>query len=578
VTLAQAIEGMDRLGQQLEKEYHETNTGHGAHVMRARDWYVTDFKASLIALSAGVGFVLLIACVNVANLLLVRAASRAREMAVRAALGAGRARLIVQSLSESLGLSLVGGVVGIGVALLALQALPVVMPERMSVVGVADLSPDWRVLLFAFGLSLLTGILFGVLPALQASRPRLADALGQGGRGAAGVRRGARLTLVIGEIALATLTLVGAGLVIRSFSRILATPLGFSADHRLTLRVIVAGPRYASGEARRLALAQIEQSLAGIPGVTHAGAIDLPPLSGLNSRQGMNIEGRSTSPEDPPTRMHPRVVTPGYYQAMGIDIVKGRAFTAQDDGRAEPVVIISETAARQFWPDVDPIGRRVSYGGEEIWRRVVGVARDVRHWGRATEINPMIYRPQAQVGTGALTFVLATNGDPGALAAAARARIAAVDPNLPLTSVRTLADVASRSVQAERAVMVLMSGFGALALLLAVIGIYGVMAQLVVVRVPEIGVRMTLGARPLDILRGLLFEGLWQAVAGLAIGLVAGVYLMKFAGKLLFNVRPWDPITLTGVGLLLIAAALAACLIPARRAMRIDPAAALRQG
>jgi predicted lysophospholipase L1 biosynthesis ABC-type transport system permease subunit len=242
-----------------------------------------------------------------------------------------------------------------------------------------------------------------------------------------------------------------------------------------------------------------------------------------------------------------------------------------------PVVIISEMAARQFWPGVDPIGRRVRYGGDETWRTVVGIARDVRHWGRRDPINPMIYRPQAQVGYGFLTFVISTSGDPELLGPVVRARVSAVDPNLPIVTLRTMDDVVARSFRADRSLMVLMTAFGVLALVLAVIGIYGVMSQVVLVRVPEIGVRMSLGARPVDILRGVLAEGVGQAAIGLAIGLLAGAWLMKFASTLLFEVQPWDPPTLAGVGVVLVTAALAACLIPARRAMRVDPVEALRQ-
>jgi putative ABC transport system permease protein len=578
VTVMQAVAAMDTLGRQLETEYPDTNDGHGAYVMPARDWYVQDSQASLIALTAAVGLVVLIVCVNVANLLLVRAASRQHETAIRAALGASRSRLVVQSLVESLGLSLVGGVCGLGVALVAIEALPAVMPERISVVALRDLTLDARVLAFAAGLAVLTSLIFGFLPAWQGSRPRLIDALGSGGRGPRSVRRAARLTLVVTEIALATLTLVGAGLVTRSFNRMLATPLGFSTDHRLTVRIGLTGARHQAADQRQHTFEQIEHSLATIPGVTRLGGIDLLPLGGQDSRRGVQIEGRERGPDDPPTRMHPRVVTPGYFDTMAIDVVKGRGFTSEDTSAAYPVVVINETSARQFWPGLDPIGRRIRFGGEEAWRTIVGIARDVRHWGRTAAVNPLVYRPLTQADTRAMTFVLGTDGDPASLASAARQRLAAVDSNVPLTRVLTMQQVADESVGSERALMIMMTAFGALALVLAVIGIYGVMAQLVVVRVPEIGVRMSLGARPVDIVRAVLGEGFWQAITGLAIGLGAGVYLMTFADALLFGVQPWDPVTLAAVSVLLLGAALAACVIPAARAVRVDPALVLRQG
>jgi putative ABC transport system permease protein len=307
------------------------------------------------------------------------------------------------------------------------------------------------------------------------------------------------------------------------------------------------------------------------------GAINLLPLGGGDSRIGMGFESRERVEGEPPTRMHPRIVTPGYFAAMGIPIVKGRAFAPEDHATAEPVVIVSEASVRRFWPGVDPIGQRVRFGGNEIvWRRIVGIAGDVKHWGLTREVNPMIYWPQAQAGSNSLTFVLKSNVEPESLATAVRSQVAAVDPKLPIGDLRSLGRVVSNSMRSERAQTILMGAFGLLGLLLAVIGIYGVMAQLVAVRVPEIGVRMTLGARPFDILRQLLTEGMWQTAVGLAIGLIAGVYLMKLATTLLFNVQPWDPATLSVVALILLIAALAACFIPARRAMKVDPVTALR--
>jgi predicted permease len=577
VSLEQAVDAMDRLGRDLEREYPDTNEGHGIHVMPARDKYVEPVETSLIALVAGVGLVLLIACANVANLLLTRATARRRELAVRAALGASRARLVTHSLGESLGLALAGGLAGVFVAVLGLRTLPVVMPERMSVVSLEDLTLNWRLLGFAFALSAATGLIFGALPALQASRPRAADALGDGGRGAPGVRRGARRVLVIAEVALAALTLVGAGLVVRSFSKMVAQPIGFSTDNRLTLRISVGGERYPTPGHRHLALDQIERELAAIPGVRRAGAIDLLPMSGENSRQGMEIEEREPQEGEPPTRMHPRVVTLGYFEAMEIALSRGRPFSAADRLGAEPVVIINETAARAYWPDVDPIGRRVRYGGEETWRRVVGIARDVRHWGRRELVQPMVYAPQAQDRRASLVFVLTAGEDPESLIPLVRTRVAAIDPNLALIRPRALDAIVAQSTRADRALAVLLSSLGALALLLAAVGIYGVMSHLVHARVPEIGLRMTLGARPADIVRGVLREGLSQALAGLAIGLTAGAYLMSFAASLLYEVQPWDAVTLFGASLVLLGAALAACLVPARRGMRVDPAQAMRQ-
>jgi putative ABC transport system permease protein len=580
VSFAQALDAMDRLGQELEAEYPQENRGHGAYVTLMRDVYVKPLRATLLVLFAAVGLVLLIACVNVANLLLARAAARRREMSVRSALGASRGRLIGQALVESVSLSFVGGIAGLVMGWVLLKALPAVMPERMSVVGLEELHLDVRVLLFSFALALLTGVLFGLLPALQASKPDMTDTLKEGGRGAAGIRRRARIALVVGEVTLAALTLVGAGLVVRSFSQTMAQPLGFDPSQRLTLGIAVPSARYKTPEERRAVLLDIERRFAALAGVRSVGAVNLLPLGGGDSRTGIGIENRERKPDDPPTRMHPRIVTPTYFSTVGIPIKQGRGFESTDDDRALPVVIVSETSARRFWPDGNPIGQRVQFGGDEVWRTVIGIAGDVRHWGLRRDVNPVLYWPQAQAMTSSLNFVLRSDVDPSTLTSAVRATVKAVDPNLPLASVRTFDDVVAESVRSERAQTLLLGAFGVLSLVLAVIGVYGVMAQLVTTRVHEIGVRMTLGARPFDILRGLMTEGLWQALAGLAIGLVAGSYIMRVGGlpeELLFHVQPWDPITLTAVGLILIVATLAACLIPARRAMRVDPVNALRQ-
>ena len=579
VSFAQALDAMDRLGQQLEAEYPQENRGHGAHVTLMSEVYVKPLRKTLFTLFASVALVLLIACVNVANLLLARAASRRREMSVRSALGASRGRLVRQTLVESVSLSVVGGVAGVALGWVLLQALPVVMPERMSVVGLDQIRLDSRVLLFSFGLVLLTGVLFGLLPALQASKPDMTDTLKEGGRGAAGIRRPARIALVVGEVTLAALTLVGAGLVVRSFSQTMAQPLGFDSSQRLTFSVAVPSARYKTAEERRAVLLDIERRLATVPGVGSVGAVNLLPLGGGDSRTGIGIENREGKPDDPPTRMHPRIVTPSYFSTAGIPIKQGRGFEPTDDDRALPVVIISETSARRFWPDGNPIGQRVQFGGDQIWRTVIGIAGDVRHWGLRREINPVLYWPQAQASTSSLNFVLRSDVDPGALTSTVRTTVAAVDPNLPLARVRTFDEVVAESVRSERAQTVLLASFGVLALVLAVIGVYGVMAQLVTTRVHEIGVRMTLGARPFDILRRLMTEGFWQALAGLALGLVAGSYLMRIGGlaeELLFQVPPWDPVTLSVVGAVLMVATLAACLVPARRAMRVDPVNALR--
>jgi putative ABC transport system permease protein len=577
VSLAQARDAMDRLAREIEAENPEINRGHSAWVTTMRDEYVGPVSTRLALLFGAVGLVLLIACVNVANLLLARAAGRRREMAVRTALGATRGRLVVQGLSESLTIGAAGGLLGLAVAFALVRTLPLILPDQMSVVSLTSLSIDARVFGFALLLAVITGVLAGWLPALTASRDDVGPAIREGGRGPGGIRRGARRALVIGEVALATLTLVGGGLVLRSFLATMAQAAGFATAGRLTVGVTLPNSNYPTADQRRAGLETIEERLAAIPGVRHAGAISILPLSGGDSRNGFNFEGRETKPDDPPTRMHPRAVTPGYFAAIGIPILRGRGFTPADSPSSEPVVIVSEASVRRFWPDSDPLQTRVRFNGEEVWRRVIGVAGDVRHWGLALATNPMLYRPQAQWGLSSLTFVLDSDVAPESLASAVRATISGFDARLPVADLETIDRVVARSVRSERAQTILMGAFGLLGLLLSAIGIYGVMAQLVTVRVPEIGIRMTLGARPGQVLRSLLGESLWQAAAGVLIGLVIGSYLMYLSREVLYLVAPWDAVTLVSVGALVLACALAATSVPARRAMRIDPVDALRQ-
>jgi putative ABC transport system permease protein len=576
VSIDQARDAMDRLGKEIEAEHSELNRGHSAWVTSMRDEAVGSTGKRLSVIFGAVGLVLLIACVNVANLLLARAARRRREMAVRTALGADRARLIRLSLAESLTLATAGGAAGIGFALVLVRLLPLILPSHISVVSVEALGLDWRVVGFAIALAVATGVIVGVLPAISVSQRSIASSIAEGGRSAPTVRTGVRRLLIVSEIALATLTLVGAALVLRSFGQVMSQPLGFAPEGRLTFGVSVPVTGYANSEARVAALARIEERLAALAGVKHVGGVNLLPLSGGDSRTGIGFEGRERRPDDPPTRMHPRIVTPDYFKAMDIRIVRGRGFTSADGNGNDPVVIVSEAAAAKFWPGGDPLNTRVTFSGTSIWRTVVGIAADVRHWGLTLPTNPMIYWPQAQAQSTFLTFVLATDLDPGSLTTAARAQVTAVDPNLPLAEVRSLDRVVADSTRTERAQTILMVVFGVLALALAMTGAYAVMAQLVTARTPEIGVRMTLGARPSDVLRQFVGEGLWQTVGGTALGIAAGVFLMTLGRDVLFGVEPWDATALVAAALAMTIAGLAACLVPARRAMRTDPVNALR--
>ena len=575
VTIEAARTDMDRVGALLQKEYPDTNRTHGVYVRPLGEDLARPVRSGLLMLFAAVAFVLLIACVNVANLLLARAASRRREMAVRAALGAARGRLAGQALTESVLLALAGGAAGLLVALFGIRVLRGLIPAGLPLAGVQHLGLDGRVLLFTCALSILTGLVFGLLPAWHIAREDANQSLKEGGRSPGNIRRRLRTGLVVGEIALASLLLVGAGLTLRSFQQLLNTDAGFEIAGRTIALVSLPGRKYADDQTRLAALSEVEQRFAAIPGVRAAGASSRLPLGNENSRMGVGIEGREPTP-DTPTRAHIRAVTTGFFEAMGITLVRGRRFDATDHEKSLPVAIVNHTMAERYWPGASPVGKRVRLGGTQEWREVVGVIADARNWGLDRPVNPEMYLPIRQLPWTTVFFVVTTDPGGPSPAPAMREALRSVDPDLPLSNVRTMEDVAGQSNGARQSTMILLSAFGALALILAAAGIYGVMAHLVTLRTGEIGVRMTLGARPADVLKHILREGAVQAIAGLAIGLGGAVLLMRSMRSLLFEIGPADPVTLIGVAVLLMSTTLVACWAPARRAMKIDPVEAMR--
>jgi putative ABC transport system permease protein len=574
-TLEHARTDMDRVGKLLEQQYPNTNRGHSGWAEPLDERLRTPVRRSLLLLLGAVVFVLLIACVNVANILLAKAAGRRREMAVRAAVGAGRRRLAGQMLTESVLLAALGGIAGLAVAWWGIALLRYLAPAGIPLVGLPHMGLDLRVMAFAAALSLATGMIFGFLPAWHLAGQDVNVSLKDGGRSPAGVRRGLRVALVVSEIALASLLLVAAGLTLRSFKTVLDLQPGFTRDGVLTAGVALPASRYPDNDARLAAFARLEAELRSLPGVTAVGATSHLPLGGRDSRRGVGIEGRPPTP-DAPTRAHPRSITPGYFQAMGITLREGRNFTDADSSTAPLVAIVNDTMARRYWPGTSPIGKRIRIASIEQWITVVGVIADVKHWGLELNVNPEMYFPEPQYVSFIMTFVLRSERDPVSLAAAVRDRVKTIDPDLPVSAVRTMEDVASASVAARRGGMVLIAVFAGLALVLAAAGIHGVMSHLVALRTSEMGIRMTLGASPGSIMGLILREGALQAVAGLAIGLTGGVLLMRTFSSVLFGIAPADPITLTVVGAGLFATAVAACLVPARRAMRVDPVNAVR--
>ena len=577
VTLERARADMDRVAGLLQRQYPEANRNHTAYVSPLRDELHAPVRNGLVGLLAAVAFVLLIACVNVANLLLAKAASRRREMAVRAALGAGRRRLAGQALTESVLLAIIGGLAGLAVAYAGIDLLRQITPAGLPILGISEVTLDLPVLLFTFALSIAAGLVFGLLPAWHLASQDVNESLKDGARSTGGPRRRLRGSLVVSEIALASLLLVSAGLTLRSFQALLRAETGFNQKNILTAFITLPDARYTNDASRVAAYEEIERRFARLPGVVSVGATSHLPLSDQDSRSGVVIEGRDPTP-DTPTRAHPRSVTPDYFKTMGIRLKAGRNFSVPDDSEAPFVVIVNETMAARYWPGASPLGKRVRLGTKgSRWREVVGIVTDTKDWGLDRRANPEMYLPQKQMVWTGLTYVVATTGDPAMLAGAVREQLREVDPDLPLSDVRTMEQVAARSVAARRGAMLLLAIFGGLALVLAAAGIYGVMAHVVAQRTAEIGVRMALGSTPGGVMRLILREGSANAAAGLAIGLAAGVAIMRLFSTALYGVRAGDPITLAGVALVLLATSLVACLVPACRAMRVDPVQALRK-
>ena len=575
VSFEQARGEMDRIGKDLEKTYPQLSAGHGAHVTRLADQITGPVERTLMVLMAAVGFILLIACINVTNLLLASAAGRRREMAVRAAIGAGRLRLVRQVIVECAVLALAGGALGVLLAVWSVQLLGAQLPAiARPDQGVVFSVP---VLVFTVVLCALAAIAAGALPAWHLVRDDPAESLKEGGRSPVSLRRGLRFGLIVAEVALTSLLLVGAGLTLRSFETVLSQPAGIATADRLTFRISLPGAIYRTPAAASQLMTELESRLAAEPQVTTVGAISLPPLTSHDGRQGVVIENREVSAGDGPTRAHPRIVTTNYTKAIGATIRIGRGFLPGDTAASMPVVIVNETMAKRYWPDASAIGQRVRFSDEEQWREVVGIIGDVKHWGLDAPVNPEIYIPMAQRASWAMTFIVHSGVDPVALVPIVRRHLRELDPNLPLFQVRTMEEIAAKSIERRQWTMTLLATFALLALMLAAAGIYGVMSHLVSLRTPEIGVRLTLGARPFSVLRQVLGEGLLQAAIGLTIGLVASLGVMRGLRTILFGIEPTDPKTLVSVGVSLMLVALLAVMIPAVRAMRVDPISVLRQ-
>ena len=573
-TVEQAGAELSGIARQLSTAYPDTNRVVGSSVVPLHEQAVGGMRPALVLLLAGVGFVLLMACVNLANLLLARSSVRQREMAVRSALGAERRRLISQTLVETVLLSAMGGIVAILVVNAGMSALLALAPPDMPRLG--EVRADFTVIAFTFALSLITGIAIGIVPALTASQPELQTTLKSAGRGTTAGRgqRRLRSALVVAEVGLAVVLTLGAGLLLRSFLSVLAVDPGFQSDRLLTMQIALP-PKYQTPNHRIALYKDLFARLDSLPGVQSSGGTTRLPLGSTNVTTKIGIEGSDKPPAEWPEVEFRRAVH-NYFEAMGIPLLRGRSFTASDTADAPPVVVINQTMARQLFPNVDPVGKRLRMATTAPWNTVVGVIGDVHHSGLESAPAPEMYISYLQGPPTNPFIVVRTSGEPSALTASVRSELHALDKDLAAYDIRPMAQVRAESVGQRRFVLLLVAAFGALALVMAAVGVYGVMALIVSERSSEIGIRLALGAQPRSVLRLVVTQGVTLAAIGIALGIAASLALTPLLTTQLFGIRPLDPATLAIVPMLLLFVAALACYLPARRAMRIDPVNALR--
>jgi putative ABC transport system permease protein len=579
VTLAQAQADMSTIASRLAQQYPEKIAGHGVKLERLTDVVVGDISLALFVLLGAVGFVLLIACANLANLMLARVGARQKDIAVRTALGASRLDIVRQLLTESIMLAIAGGAAGLLLAIWAVRWVVSLSPDTIPRVG--EISVDPRVAAFTLLLSVATGVLFGLAPALQMSKPDLTDALKESGRTIAGRGNRLRSALVMSEVALSLVLLIGAGLMVRSFAKLNQVDPGFNPDRVLTLVVTLLSSKYPD-ERVAPTYSQILELASAAPGVESAGAIGDLPLSGGNTSDSFTIEGRPAIAKEAEPSTEYRVVTPRYFESMGIPLLAGRDFAQTDTKQSPNVAVINDAFARRHFAGENPLGQRIKLQGQERDPLlIVGVVGNVRDFALDELPTPEAYVPFLQdplfkTNQRSMTIVARSKTDPGAISGSLRAALVSIDKSLPVTALKPMTEYMHDSLSRRRFNMILLAAFSGIALVLAGIGIYGVISYGVAQRTREMGIRMALGAQSRDVLKLVVRQAMLLTLGGVAIGLLASFALTRLMRSLLFSVSVTDPLTFAAIALLLTLIALLACLIPARRATKIDPLVALR--
>jgi putative ABC transport system permease protein len=576
VTLEQARTDIKAIAARAEQDIPDSK-GIGVKLVPLAEQVIGNVRTGLLVLAGAIGLVMLIACANVANLMLARAAARTKEIAIRSALGASRFRIIRQLATEAMLVGLASGLAGFVLSLWGVKSLVTLGGSNLPRTN--EIAVDFRVVAVTFGMALLSSVLFGLLPAIGASKVNLSKSLKQAATQGTFHRNRLRGALVVAEIAISLVLLIGSGLMIRSLARVLAVDPGFKPDQTLTLRLALAGSKYPNASQQIAFFQDVNRRVAAIPGMQSAGLISSAPLGGGLYAGGFSIESQPATPEAQDQTADRRMVSPEYFKALGIPLIEGRAFDDRDDQNSAGVAIVSESLARRFLPNEDAIGKRIKLGGRDStrpWLSIVGICGDVRDTVLESDARPCVYVPYPQFAVSSMTLVARTAVDPKTLVTAIREEVWAVDKDQPITDVKTMSAYVSDSVAPRRSNAILLGAFAAVALVLASVGVYGVIAYSVTQRVREIGIRIALGAESGDVIKLIVGRGLALVTAGVVIGLAGALALTRVMSSLLYGVRATDPITFALVTLLLIGVAVLASYIPARRAARVDPMVALR--